>query len=119
MSNKLIPGEVVNAVKLNMDLELLPPGQVISGFPSTGFMELGNIAGTEIGIWEHSVGVSTDVESDEVFIVISGEAIIAFLDGDRAEIEVKPGSMVRLAAGMRTRWSVTDTLRKVYLAPAE
>ncbi len=66
-----------------------------------------------IGIWEHTPGVSRDVEADEVFVVLSGDASVAFDDGSPT-IELRPGSLVRLSAGQRTMWTVRETLRKVF-----
>jgi uncharacterized cupin superfamily protein len=31
-------------------------------------------------------------------------------------VELAPGSVVRLTAGMRTTWTVRETLRKIYVA---
>ena len=86
-------------------------------------IEIMRIAGTEvcggleIGVWEMTPGVMTDVEADEVFVVLSGSATIEFADGT-ATLRVGPGDVVRLAAGAETVWTVAETLRKVYLTPA-
>ncbi|MDT0382873.1 cupin domain-containing protein, partial [Streptomyces sp. DSM 42041] len=64
---------------------------------------------------EHTPGVSRDVESDEVFVVLGGDASIAFDDGTPT-IDLRPGSLVRLHAGQRTTWTVRETLRKVFIA---
>ena len=56
---------------------------------------------------------ATDVEVDEVFVVLSGSATV---EGVGVEpIELVPGSTVTLAAGMRTIWTVRETLRKIYV----
>lgn len=68
----------------------------------------------EVGIWELTPGVVTDVESDEVFVVVAGRGAVIFADG--SSIELRPGTVVRLVAGDRTTWEITETLRKVYLA---
>ena len=67
-------------------------------------------------MWEHTPGASTDVEADEVFVVLAGSATVAFEDPALQSIELRPGSVVRLTAGMRTVWTVRETLRKVYFA---
>lgn len=34
-------------------------------------------------------------------------------------VDLAPGDVVRLHAGERTRWTVTETLRKIYLTPTQ
>jgi uncharacterized cupin superfamily protein len=60
-------------------------------------------------------------ETDELFIVLSGHARIECAGNDPGlpqplQLEVGPGSVVRLAAGARTVWTVMETVRKVYIA---
>ena len=86
--------------------------------PLTAAAELGRFAGLEIGVWEMAPGTTTDVEADEVFVVIAGRARVDFPDTGRS-LELASGDVVRLSAGDRTVWTVTATLRKVYLAPAD
>ena len=106
------PGIVTDAATLALVLEPLPAEQVVAGAPQTGYVEL-----TEaIGVWEHTPGTSADVESDEVFVVLSGSATVSFDDPALAPIELRAGSVARLTAGMRTVWTVRETLRKVYIA---
>lgn len=113
----LAPGTVVDAATLPLAHEPLPSDQVVAGHPTTGHERLGEISGVEVGIWEHSAGTSTDVEADEVFVVLSGSGTVAFDDPALAPIEITAGSIVRLSAGMRTTWTIRETLRKVYLTP--
>ena len=82
----------------------------------SGFTTLVHIFGVEVGVWEHVPGGSTDTEVDEVFVVVSGAARIDFIEPELPSIEIGPGDVFRLAAGMRTVWTVTETLRKVYEA---
>ena len=58
--------------------------------------------------------VVTDIEVDEVFIVLSGSATLTFDDGE--VIELSSGVTVHLRAGDRTTWTVHEPLRKVYVA---
>ncbi|UNK71373.1 cupin domain-containing protein [Microbacterium sp. H1-D42] len=111
-------GAVSDAGELTVVHELLPANDVIDGTPTAGVHELGTFAGVELGVWEMSPGVATDTEADEVFIVLSGRARIDFTMPALPSIEVSPGSVVRLTQGMRTTWTVTETLRKVYLVEA-
>ena len=110
------PGIVTDAAALPIALEPVPAEQVVDGSPATGFAELGAVGGTEIGVWEHTPGTSTDVEADEVFVVLSGSATVSFDDPSLEQIELRAGSVARLTAGMRTVWTVRETLRKVYIA---
>jgi uncharacterized protein len=68
----------------------------------------------EVGLWEIDRGTATDVESDEVFVVVSGRATIA--TGPGPGVAVGPGDVVRLQAGTVTTWTVSERLRKVYLS---
>ena len=110
--------KLASATDAQLDRAAVPAEQVESGSPETGILELADFAGLSMGIWEHTQGVSTDTEVDEVFIVISGGATIEFINDDTPPLEVKPGDIVSLAAGAKTRWIVSDHLRKVYLIPA-
>ena len=62
-------------------------------------------------------GAMRDVEADEVFVVLAGAATVEFDRPGAAADRAAPGSVVRLEAGMRTVWTVRETLRKVYVAP--
>lgn len=95
----------------------LPATQVVSGAPATGHVDLPSPAGLSCGIWEHSVGVSTDVEADEVFVVLSGRATV-HVDGGPT-LEFGPGDIGTLTAGARTTWTVHEPLRKVYVTTNE
>jgi uncharacterized cupin superfamily protein len=68
----------------------------------------------EIGLWEAGPGIDTDTEADEVFLVLAGAGSVAFEDG--STIALRPGVLVRLREGDRTTWTITDRLRKLYLA---
>lgn len=114
--NSLAAGAGVDADALALDHEPLPAEEVLAGSPTTAVHELATLGGIEVGIWEMTPGTATDTEADEVFVVLSGRATIAFASSGLPDLEVGPGSVVRLAEGMRTTWTVTETLRKVYVA---
>jgi len=118
--SRLALGTVTDAATVALTHEPVPPDQVVAGAPTTGLLELdalgGEEVGAEVGIWEMTPGAMRDVEADEVFVVLAGAATVAFEDPGLAPIELHPGSVVRLTAGMRTVWTVRETLRKVYLA---
>ncbi len=111
---ELQPNSVVHAVGLDLTHEPVAAKQSIAGDPRTGTVELTVFQAVEIGVWEMTPGVATDVEVDEIFVVLSGSATIEFADG-APTLQVGPGDVVRLAAGAETVWTVAETLRKVYL----
>ena len=116
--SELLPDDmnlVVNGLTTGVELEDVPAGDVVSGSPQQGIAEFGSIGGAEAGIWELRGGVVTDTEVDELFVVISGSALIELVDEDRT-VEVGPGDVMRLLAGTRTRWTVEDHIRKVYIS---
>jgi uncharacterized protein len=102
------------AAKLDLPLADVPEAQRIAGKPRTGAAKLGAFGGVSLGVWEMTPGTMRDVEIDEVFVVLRGAATVAFEDGTVTDLE--PGDLVRLHAGQKTVWTVTETLRKVYLA---
>jgi|SRR5690554_2572157 len=107
--------DVTEASTLPLDYEPVPPGQIVAGSPRTGTAELYDFDGHSVGVWELSVGAMSDVEVDEVFVVLFGAATVEFVDEGRT-VTLGAGSVGRLTAGQRTVWTVTETLRKVYFA---
>ncbi len=105
----------VDAAALPLETRELAADQVVTGRPRVGSAELGRVGECAIGVWEISPGTSTDVEIDEFFVVLSGAATVSFADGS-PPLHLKAGSIGRLAAGSATTWTVTATLRKVYIA---
>lgn len=91
-----------------------PASQVVSGEPQTGILELGGVHETGVGIWELTEGTVRDTEVDELFVVLSGRGRIDFDSGET--VDLSPGMCVRLHEGERTTWTITETLRKVWVA---
>ena len=77
-------------------------------------LPIADLAGLEVGLWEMVPGVAEDTEVDEVCVMLAGRGTVRFEDGE--EIDLAPGVAVRLRAGERTTWTVTETLRKVYVS---
>jgi len=75
---------------------------------------LATVGEAEVGLWGMEPGVDHDTEVDEVFVVLAGRGTVEFEDGE--VVTLAPGAAVRLRAGERTTWTVTETLRKVYVA---
>jgi uncharacterized protein len=124
----LTPGTPVQLDGLKLAFSPVPGDQVTAGSPATGWKELGRFGGLEVGVWEMSEGGMHDVETEEIFIVTAGRASVEIhggLDGGSTDpsgaagrVELKPGTLLRLSEGMRTTWTVHETLRKVYVAPS-
>jgi len=107
---------VVRAASLSSsDLEASPlaADQVVDGSPEVRSLALHSTDHLEVGVWQHSAGTTTDIESDEVFVVLAGRATIEVEGGPTLEVE--PGDVGMLPAGAVTRWTVHETLRKVYV----
>ncbi len=108
------PNSVVHAATLTLDHEPVPSEQSVRGEPTTAADAVDELGGLEVGVWEMTPGVMNDVEAEEVFVVLSGKATVEFGDGSDT-LYLGPGDVVRLSAGAETVWTVTETLRKVYL----
>ncbi|MBX3196471.1 MAG: cupin domain-containing protein [Microbacteriaceae bacterium] len=104
---------IENAFTSPLEHEPLPADEVVAGEPATGSVVLDVRGEHELGIWEMTPGTATDTEVDELFIVLSGRATVVGIAPE--PLELVPGSIVRLTAGMRTTWTVHETLRKIYL----
>ena len=65
-------GTAVAALDVDLDLEAVPGDQVVAGAPMTGSAVLCTLDTVEVGVWEMTPGSMSDVESDEVFVVIAG-----------------------------------------------
>ncbi|WP_392545314.1 cupin domain-containing protein [Oryzobacter telluris] len=92
----------------------LPADDVLEGTPTAAVTTLAEVGGTGVGLWEMTVGTARDTEVDEVFVVLAGRGTVTFEDG--SVIDLVPGVAVRLRAGDRTTWVVTETLRKIWVA---
>ncbi|MFD0318574.1 cupin domain-containing protein [Streptomyces flavalbus] len=97
-----------------LEPEPLDPAQIVSGTPEvTGKVVWESPDGRRMhGIWQITPGVVTDVEADELFVVVSGSATVEVEGGPT--LRVGPGDMAVLRAGDRTTWTVHETLRKAY-----
>lgn len=109
----------LSALALEIDLQPVAGPNFVAGKPLEGTAELGKIAGAEVGVWELREGTVIDTEVDEIFIVLDGEAKIEILDDAQTVTEtftVTRGDVMRLVAGTKTRWTVSEFIRKVYVA---
>lgn len=111
----LLANHCVDATAVALAYRDLSAEQTIAGRPRVGSAELGRLGDCTVGVWELSPSISSDVEADEFFIVLSGAATVDFADGSPS-LQLRAGSVGRLVAGSATRWTVTATLRKIYVA---
>lgn len=97
--------------------EVIPAGvEIVAGEPAAAVRELDSVGGSDVGLWEMTVGTARDIEADEIFVVLSGAGVLTLADG--SEITLQPGLAVHLKAGEHTEWTITETLRKVYITPS-
>ena len=82
---------------------------------ATGFAELGETNKLKTGIWIHPIGISTDIEVDEVFVVIEGKGRVVLKDG--TVLILFPGVVGTLLSGEETRWEIDEPLKKVWIVP--
>ena len=117
MTGSLEPGAIVLGIEFALEPVDLAAEQVIAGAPRVREATLVERDGVEIGVWELSPGTVTDVEVDEVSVVIAGDATLEILNeaGGSTTHDLRPGTVFRLEAGMRTIWTVRETLRKLYV----
>ncbi len=117
MSQQIRSGNVVRSV-MEADLppaEYRPTQEVVSGECALSELAIDRSEDGRIerGIWQITPGVMDDVEIDELFVIISGRVTIEYHD-DGTTFEAGPGSMGVSKGGTRTRWTVHETVRKVY-----
>lgn len=99
---------------LQLALKPMDPQRIVAGTPeiSSTVLWKSDDGRQQRGVWQITPGVVTDVEVDEIFVVVAGRATVE-IDG-RSPIELAPGFVGILCAGDRTTWHVHETLRKVY-----
>jgi uncharacterized cupin superfamily protein len=99
---------------LALEAAPLDPSQVLEGSPlvSERVVWVSEDGRQARGVWQITPGIVTDVEVDEVFVVVSGRATIEVEDGPT--VDVGPGDLCVLEAGARTTWRVHETFRKVF-----
>ena len=102
-----------DAAAVELPAAPLDAATVRAGSPATSCLPLEERHGSEVGVWQLTEGEVSDVEVDEVFVVLSGAGTVTFEDG--SSLALQPGAVVRLRAGDRTVWRVTRAVRKVYL----
>jgi uncharacterized protein len=92
----------------------LDRSQILAGEPAITETILSESADGRVvrGIWRITEGTVTDVEQDEMFVVLEGRATIEVRGGPT--VTVGPGDVCTLRRGARTTWTVHEALRKVF-----
>lgn len=108
-----MPCHVIQASQVALDPDPLDPSQIVSGESAVSTLPILDSEALAVGVWQHTTGVSTDVEVDEIFVVLSGRASIEVKDGP--VLDVGPGDVGVLEAGAETTWTVHEDLRKIYV----
>jgi hypothetical protein len=68
---------------------------------STGVSALDTEGDIEVGVWEHSVGTSTDTEVEEVFVVLAGRGTVTCDQGGQISEIIVCTNKAGGAAGFR------------------
>lgn len=104
----------VHAVDLPLVPGELDASQIVLGSPEVTEAVLASASDERVvrGLWRITEGTITDVEQDEMFVVLEGRATIEVEGGPT--LEVGPGDVCVLERGDRTTWTVHEALRKVF-----
>jgi uncharacterized cupin superfamily protein len=105
-----------DAAQIQLDHDRLDAKRNVSGDVTTAVSAQATEGDMEVGVWEHSVGTSTDVEVEEVFVVLEGQGTVTCDQGGR--IDLAPGVVGLLPMGAQTKWTITAPLRKVWITLA-
>ena len=103
-----------HAVDVPLAAGELDPSQVLAGAPAITETVLSESPDGRVvrGIWRITEGTVTDVEQDELFVVLEGRATIEVHGGPT--VDVGPGDVCLLRRGARTTWTVHEPMRKVF-----
>jgi uncharacterized cupin superfamily protein len=108
---------MADAASLTLPNIPVPAAQVVAGSPSTGSAVLGSWDGKELGVWQMTPGEMTDVEADELCVILSGSGFVRRQVGNAfVDQPLVSGAVIILLDGEETLWVVAETVRKVYLS---
>lgn len=110
------PAHMVIALELPLQPLALAAETILEGQPQTFHapLEVSSDGRVRSGVWEITPGVVSDVEVEEMFVVLKGRARVSIEGG--AKMDLAPGCVGFLRAGDRAVWQVSETLRKVYVS---
>ena len=107
------PITVADARAVELGPDPIDPELIVSGSPVASAADIAEgRSGAVTGVWRIEPGVVTDTEVEETFVVLEGRATI---EHDGESYELRPGSVCVFAAGAETKWTVHETLLKVYV----
>lgn len=108
--------KAVHPITDQLEPDPLNPDQIVSGDPETFNLTLAESGdGSETcGFWRCTPGTFTDIEVEESFLIITGEARVEFEDG--RDLVFGPGDTHTFSAGEKTVWTVSETVLKAYWA---
>ena len=106
----------LNSHEVRLEHKVLDAERNSSGDVTTAVAALATLGDMEVGVWEHSVGTSTDTEVEEVFVVLQGAGTVTCEDEGR--IDLAPGVVGLLPMGAKTTWTITEPLKKVWITLA-
>jgi uncharacterized protein len=111
--------KTVHPVADQLDPDPLDPDQIVSGSPETFDLTLAESEdGSETcGFWRCTPGTFTDIEVEESFLMITGEARVEFDDG--RDLTFGAGDTHSFKGGEKTVWTVTETVLKAYWAKSQ
>jgi uncharacterized cupin superfamily protein len=91
----------------------LDPAQIIDGDPQASGTLLWKSEDSTlaVGIWRCTPGSFSWNHVDETLVVIDGRATVEREDGGDP-VELAPGTVAFFPEGLRTRWTVHETVRK-------
>jgi uncharacterized cupin superfamily protein len=108
---------MADALAIAIPTDPVPAEQVTEGHPETGSVPLTEWDDRDVGVWVMTPGAMTDVETDEICIIIAGVGVVhRTLNGVRVEQALTPGAVFQLLDDEETVWVVSETVRKIYLA---
>ncbi|MDO8392496.1 MAG: cupin domain-containing protein [Actinomycetota bacterium] len=109
----------VNAFDIEVEMIGLPEEDVVAGPAAEGWKVLHQWRGIDIGVHSFAGGAAYYEDTDQVFVILAGSATVTWPDGSM--LDVGAGDVVALkATGSKLKWTIHETLRKVYLySPGE
>ncbi|CAK7206508.1 hypothetical protein SEUCBS139899_009304 [Sporothrix eucalyptigena] len=122
----ITPTEPIKYAAATMPLPSMPyaADQIVSGQPDATSVTIWQPKADSIirsGIWDCTPGAANYQQEPteiSVFAFFSGKACIRFKEPEREDIEVGPGDVIYLPAGILSVFDVVETIRTFYFVYA-